>query len=267
MPCTFTHPLAILPLRRLCPARLSFAALVLGSMSPDFGYYLQQFSVASLAHTPVGTFTVCLPMGLLALGLFYLLRKPLCFILPQPHRGALLPLAAIRPSFAPARLLGITASVLIGAWTHTAWDSFTHAGTWPVAHIAFLRAPLFHIGQTPFAAAYVLQQVSTVAGGAALVFAYLLWLRRNRTIAPAAPELVSDRQRYGLLVLLSIVALAVAIPGAVSMAARFEGFLAIRVLVFRTAITAAAVFFPLLCLSSCLLLAICRTENAKSRRP
>jgi hypothetical protein len=61
MPCTFSHPIAVVLLRRFCADRLNFAALVIGSMSPDFGYYFRQFPVARFAHTIVGTFTVCLP--------------------------------------------------------------------------------------------------------------------------------------------------------------------------------------------------------------
>ena len=51
MPCTFSHPLAVVPLRRLCPERLNFTALIIGSMSPDFGYYIGKFPVANFAHT------------------------------------------------------------------------------------------------------------------------------------------------------------------------------------------------------------------------
>ncbi|MBA3727450.1 MAG: DUF4184 family protein, partial [Armatimonadetes bacterium] len=38
MPWTFSHPAAVLPLRRLCPQSLDFAALVIGSTTPDIGY-------------------------------------------------------------------------------------------------------------------------------------------------------------------------------------------------------------------------------------
>ena len=63
MPFTLSHPLAVVPLRRWCPARLNFAALVIGSMSPDFGYFIGQFDAAAFAHTIPGLFTVCLPTG------------------------------------------------------------------------------------------------------------------------------------------------------------------------------------------------------------
>lgn len=255
MPSTFTHPLAVLPFRRLCPAPLNFAALVIGSMSPDFGYYLHRFPVAHFAHTIVGTFLVCLPMGLVALALFYLLRRPLCFILPQPHRGALMPLASIRPPLSLQEFLGAAASILLGAWTHTIWDSFTHAGAWSVERIPFLREPLFQVGGTAFAGSYVLQQVSTFGGGAALAAAYFIWLRRHRAAAASAPEAFSDRQRYCLLALLAVIALVIAIPAAAGLASQFNGYLAFRVFLFRTAVYFAAAFLPLLAVSSFILYA------------
>src|SRR3954468_10318059 len=85
MPFTLSHPLAVVPLRGLCPRWLNFAALVIGSTSPDFGYFIQQFDAAAFAHSGWGTLEICLPTGLLALSIFYLLRQPLCYILPQPH--------------------------------------------------------------------------------------------------------------------------------------------------------------------------------------
>lgn len=258
MPSTFTHPLAVLPLRRLCPMPFNFAALVIGSMSPDFGYYLHRFPTARFAHTFVGTFTVCLPSGLAALAIFYLLRQPLCYILPQPHRGALMLMASIRPSLSLRTFFSAVASVLVGAWTHTIWDSFTHAGAWSAERIFFLREPLLRVGGTVFPGSYVLQQLSTFAGGAALALAYLLWIRRHRVAESPAPDTFSDRQRFCLLALLAVVALAVAIPAAMSMASHFRGYLAFRVLVFRTGVYSAAAFIPLLALSSLVLYGVHR---------
>jgi hypothetical protein len=261
MPGTFTHPLAILPFRRLCPVRLNFAALVIGSMSPDFGYYFRQFPAARFAHTIAGTLLVCLPTGFMALAIFYLLRQPLCYILPQPHRGVLMPLAAIRPILRPQTLLTAALSILLGAWTHTIWDSFTHDGAWSVERISFLRAPLFHIGNTAFVTSYVLQQVSTFGGGVALAIAYFGWLRRQRAAEATVPDTLSDRRRYCLIALLAVIAVVVAAPAAVRMAAKYQGYLAFRVLVFRTAVYAAAVFIPMLAFSSFVLFAIDRKRH------
>src|SRR3954468_2256131 len=105
MPYTLSHPLAVIPLRRCCPTYLNFPALVIGSMSPDFGYFVDQFYVAKFAHTLPGTVAVCLPASLVLLGVFYLLRQPLCFILPQPHRAALTPLASAKFTFSFSALV------------------------------------------------------------------------------------------------------------------------------------------------------------------
>ena len=249
MPCTFSHPLAVVPLRRFCSARLTFAALVVGSMSPDFGYYVHQFTIARFAHSISGTFAVCLPTGLLMLGLFYVLREPLCFILPQPHRTALMPLAVSSPAFSFSGSLIIVSCVLLGTWTHTVWDSFTHDGGWAVKRFAALRAPLIRLGGTSLPVSYVLQQTSTFGAGAFLAVLYFRWLSRQYTAA-AESDFLSDRWRYALLGLLAAIAVAVAVPRALRTASLFEGYLAFRVFLFRTEVYSTAAFIPLLILCS-----------------
>lgn len=249
MPCTFAHPVAVLPFRRFCPAVLHFPALVMGSMAPDMGYYLHAFQFATFAHTWAGTLAVGTPSGLLMLAGVYLLRRPVCYLLPQPHRGALMSLATRPVLLSGWSFASMAVSVLIGVWTHTIWDAFTHAGGWAVERAVWLREPVVEVCGTRFTVAYVLQQASTVGGGVALGAAYLTWLRKNRVRAGALTARTqadgSERIRYAILAGLAIVSLAVAVPLASGMAARFEGYLAWRVLVFRTAVYAVAVFVPL----------------------
>src|SRR6267142_809972 len=145
MPCTFSHPLAVVPLRRLCPERLNFTALIIGSMSPDFGYYIGQFPVANFAHTALGTLAVCLPMGLLALGLFYLIRRPLCFVLPQPHRAALMPLAS--------RRLGSHASRHPACHSNSRWHYFACSFQLPPAGQHIRRRSVARCSVFPLAGA------------------------------------------------------------------------------------------------------------------
>lgn len=250
MPCTFSHPLAVLPLHRRFPARLNFAALIIGSISPDFAYYVRQFPVAEYAHTISGTLIVCLPSGLLALGLFYLLRQPLCFILPQPHRASLMPLASVRPRLCLQNIRIAMVSVLLGAWTHTIWDSYTHAGAWPVQHMAMLRAPLIHLGSTELPTFYVLQQLSTTVAGVALTIMYFLWLQRQPTATLPTQDSFSDNWRYFLVGSLAVIALAIATPAALRIASLFGGYTAFRVFAFRLGVYAVAVFAPLLALTA-----------------
>jgi hypothetical protein len=247
MPWTFAHPLAVVPFRRF--RRLNFAALVIGSMSPDFGYYLR-FPGAGTAHTILGTFTVCLPCGLFGVGLFYLLRRPLCFVLPQPHRAALTP-PAVRPAAVSLPGFFIAAlCVLLGAWTHIIWDSFTHRGGFAVEHLSVLRAPVVHVGGSTLPVSYVIQQTSTFIGGAILVILYFRWLRRQVTPAVAEPERFPDRWRYFLFGVLTAIAIAFAAPTALHSASPFDGYFGFRVFVFRLCVHSTAAFIALLILSS-----------------
>ena len=251
MPWTFSHPLAVVPLRRLS-GRFNFTALIIGSMAPDFGYYVGRFPVATFAHTALGTLAVCLPTGLLALGLFYLIRRPLCFVLPKPHRAALMPLALRPPPSSVHSFFVAALSVLLGAWTHTVWDSFTHPDGWAVTHLAILRATVIHVGATSLAVFNFLQHGSTFGAGALLVVLYFRWLRRQKTTATGDTS-VHDRWRYSLIALLAAVALAIAVPAALRLASSFEGYVAFRVFVFHTAVYSVAAFVPPLIISSVVL--------------
>jgi hypothetical protein len=249
MPWTFAHPAVVLPLRRFCPLRLSFSALIVGSLAPDLGYYINSFGIATFSHTFLGSVLVCLPTGLGMLILFYVFRRPIWFVLPQPHRGLLAPLTTSPAPRRAASVLTAAASVLLGAWTHIVWDSFTHAGGWAVTRFTFLQEPAFRVGTAEFPVYYLLQQLSTLAGVVALGTVYYLWLRRRST-GPVRWFLRDDRWRYTLLLAVSFVALAIALPLAAEAAARVQDYLVIRTFLFRTAVYATAVFIPLLTLCS-----------------
>src|SRR5882672_6336607 len=70
MPFTLAHPAAVLPLRRW--PRLDFVALVIGSMTPDFGYYLLLPDMRLETHSFAGSLETCLPVGLLLVLLFHI---------------------------------------------------------------------------------------------------------------------------------------------------------------------------------------------------
>jgi hypothetical protein len=249
MPFTLSHPLAVIPFRRWCPAWLNFAALVIGSMSPDFGYFINQFDAAAYAHSIVGTFLICLPTGLLALGIFYALRKPLCFILPEPHRGVLMPLAMTPITWAPRTFLVAAASILIGAWTHTIWDSFTHSYGWPVHEIEFLHSPQLHIGEREIPGHKLLQHSSTIVGGLGLILLYFLWLRRQ-TQVPSAHDKGSDRWRYVLVGAVALASTAIAIASMLGRAQYLDDEITFHYVAYWCAVYFVATFFPLFVIGS-----------------
>lgn len=203
MPWTFAHPAAVLPLRRLCPAYLSFTGLVLGSLMPDLGYYFGRFDLASFAHTPWGVLMVCLPAGLVLLVLARPLYRPVVHLLPQPHRGALLALGRPRTVFS-FRMFGVAAiSLLIGAFSHTAWDAFTHNNGYFVAYLPPLQAPLFQLGNHVVYVYHILQHTSTVVGIVLLTIAYLRVLRLTR--ADTGVTGTREWPRYAFFAVLALV--------------------------------------------------------------
>jgi Domain of unknown function (DUF4184) len=257
MPWTFAHPAAVLPLRKFCPAPLDFAALVIGSIVPDLGYYVSQSKLAYLGHSFLGSFLICLPAGLALWGLFHILRKPLWFVLPQPHRSALAAFAEAPLSWNLRALTAAAVSVLLGAWTHIAWDSFTH-NTWMVKQLPLLRESVFQLGNVEFPWYVLLQHLSTAIGATILVAAYRSWLRLYRGSATDPSAGAGDRWRYFLLVAVVALALVIAVPIAIQAASRFAGYRAMQVLVFRTVVDTTVAFFALLTLSSLVLYAMRR---------
>jgi hypothetical protein len=237
MPWTFPHPAAILPLRR----RLPLAALVVGSTSPDIGYYLGLYPLAAFAHSGWGLLLACLPIGAATLVALHLLREPVLDLLPEPHRSAL---RRARPgsTVGSTGLRGLwlaAAGLLAGAATHNAWDAFTHASGALVQALEPLRAPVIEAGGRSFRVFNLLQHASTLLGLAALMGVYAAWLRRQpRT--PVGPTLGDELWRWAVLVLGAALAMSTGVP-----LARHAGFTG-DALVFGSVIAATDVFVLLI---------------------
>lgn len=211
MPWTFAHPAAVLPLRRWSH-RLPFAGLVLGSMAPDFGYYVGAFDLAHHAHQPLGWFTLCLLPGLAIAWLLHTWRARFIALLPQPHRGALaaafLTAAASPADGGPAAVaraghglpwLATSAAVVLGAATHTVWDAFTHSHGFAVRAWSGLQQPLVEFGGRRLFVYNTLQHASTLVGVGCLLWVYRRWLSRQRSVARLDNDGL-DRARFGMLV-------------------------------------------------------------------
>lgn len=242
MPWTPSHAAAILPLRRLCPKYLNFPALVAGALAPDLAYYVGRFDISDFAHTFAGSIVVCIPTGLLSLLIFFLVRRPLWFLLPQPHRGAVEPLVAKRPAMDGPAILTASASIVIGAWTHLVWDAFTHSKTWIVDRVDLLREPWLRLGSIEVYGFTVLQDLSTLVGAAVLSLAYLEWLRKQpRQLADDAG---SDGWRYFVLLGALLASAGIAISMAFDATAAAQA--PMRMVVVQAAFYAGSAFALLL---------------------
>lgn len=248
MPWTFAHPAAVLPLRRFCPRWLNWPALVIGSLMPDLGYYLHWLDLSRLMHRFPEGLSACVLAGLLVLAAFYWLRRPLCQLLPQPHRGALLALIAARPAFSLWVLVSMVLSLAIGAVTHMAWDGLTHRGGWAVMRALALQEPLFFLWGTGVPAYQALQHASTLIGIAALVWLYVRWLRREGFRASRsayAREQRDEHWRYKLLGVIAAVAMICALFSAAHTATPLPGKFLLERFVFYSVVHATIAFAAL----------------------
>jgi len=175
MPFTFSHPAAVLPIHsRFKGYWIPFSALVIGSLVPDAAYYLpmpEHFKQNS--HTLLGTFSTSLPLGVLVWLIFYWLATPVVFLLPAPHREAIQSLRKPRLAFMQ-QALGVVSGILLGAWSHVLWDSFTHERGWIVKLSPLLQRLVF--GSTMPGYKF-LQYLSSIFGLCVLLYAYNKWMK------------------------------------------------------------------------------------------
>jgi hypothetical protein len=181
MPMTAAHPLAVLPLRRW---RLDTTCLVIGSMSPDFEYFLRVEEVSSVSHTLLGLLYFCVPITIAAAYLFHrVLKRPALQVAPWRTRFAMF---AERPW--PTQPLWILAlSALIGAATHWLWDGITHADGYGPTHLAFLRIQVHGM-----LVHRILQHSSTVIG---LTILAIVVGRALAGVTPVPVPAASRRQK------------------------------------------------------------------------
>jgi uncharacterized protein DUF4184 len=172
MPFTLAHPAAALPIWYASRRRLRLAAVVIGSTTPDYQYFLHLNTVGRFSHTLPGLFLVCLPVGWLSLWLFDRFgRRGAQMLLPSGWR---LPAQPAQPY----SLLATSCALLFGAASHVAWDAFTHAGGWVVRLLPILTEAV-RIGPIAVPWFKVLQHGSTILGVGVLAFVSWQWVQRQ----------------------------------------------------------------------------------------
>ena len=168
MPNPIAHPAAAIPFTKV---GLVFSALVVGSLSPDFGYFMPLPGYFFMYSLP-GLMLFDLPVGLILLWIFHTLMKwPLLALLPFRLQRRLFKQAQGFSFGPPKRFLLILISLLVGSITHVILDSFTHDYGWMVEQFSVFRTP---ISGVPLYT--VLQNLSTVLGIGIMIYWFLRWL-------------------------------------------------------------------------------------------
>jgi hypothetical protein len=206
VPFTISHAAAVLPLQK---TRLPLAALMIGSMSPDYAYFLPGEPLREFTHSIEGIFWFCWPVSLAIWLLFVrVLEQPTLALLPDRWHAKFVPSAR---EVSLKTLALASAAVLLGAATHVLWDSFTHRGTAVVDAIPALRSVAFYYHGWRVRWFVVLQHLSSIVG----LLALLIWAWRLPPVHsfPRALPSASHSARLWAITILVVASLALALTG------------------------------------------------------
>ncbi len=178
MPFTPAHVAAILPLRGR--ARLPFAALAAGAMSPDLPYFLPHGGSIPrfVTHSAWSILTWDLVLGLAMWAAWRGLAPILHDMAPTPARNRWRLPTGPQPGW-----WAVTAAVVIGSATHVLWDAFTHAGH--LSGSIDVLTTTYPGPRGPMAGYRYLQYASGAVGSVVVLWAG--W--RQATIVPAPRRL------------------------------------------------------------------------------
>lgn len=126
MPFTFSHPAIVLPFLR--SRKFSATGLIIGSMCPDFEYFIRMKVQSNISHTFLGLLFFNLPIGLLAAFLFHeIIKTNLIENSPSFLQNRLVSLKHLKwKHYFKENYLYVIISILIGAISHIFWDAFSH---------------------------------------------------------------------------------------------------------------------------------------------
>lgn len=250
MAFTLAHPAAAVPLAR---HDLIVSALVVGSMAPDFAYYLHLSLGRRFGHSLPGVFLFSLPMGMLVLWVYHaILKLPLLTLLPVSHQQRLIAYAG-EFSFGPARRFAVVASsLLIGIGTHIMWDALTHVYGWTGNGHRAMGLLLAETPVGPLRLCDALHLGSTAVGMLLLCWWYVRWYH-GAPVHPVDPGLQSSLLTKlgvpcGMGLVACLVAVAVALLSVRGMSGQelLRGFVTKAVVVGIAALFVEAVVFSLL---------------------
>lgn len=178
MPFTFSHPAIVLPFYRK-PALFSLTGLIIGSMSPDFEYFLRMRIISNYSHTTMGIFLFDLPVALLAAFIFHnIIRNSLFKNLPiflyqrfQPY------IVFDWNKYAKNHRIIVIISTLTGIVSHLLWDNFTHPTGYFVEKLIILQQDITVNGiNIPI---YKLLQHGSSLAGIILIMLFIYKLPRS----------------------------------------------------------------------------------------
>ncbi|WP_409342982.1 DUF4184 family protein [Paenibacillus sp. MBLB4367] len=229
MPFTFAHPLYAFPLKLAAPASFSMTGLVLGSMSPDFEYFIALEPYQAIGHTHAGLLAEALPLCTLLAFLFHrVIRMPLAVHLPSSCGLDARAVQLITPWELNTlrKWIVFVLSVAAGFYSHVLLDGFTHSGGAFVGRLPLLKdtlagIPLYKIGQ---------HSLSLIGLAVQTVLLASLLLRKKPAMAGEFPKADSRQKRMFWLLAAAAAAVTIALKLAFTDSANGIGILVVSTL-------------------------------------
>jgi hypothetical protein len=169
MPFTPAHTAVVLPFLRW--QYVSATGLVVGSIAPDFEYFLKMSVNSRFSHTIAGLFYFDLPVIiLLSIGFHHVVKENLFANSPR----------FIQKRFQEVWQFNFVKSLREHPWrfclsglaataTHVLWDSFTHGNGFFAKNLSFYKGSYVPFDGVNYPLFYALQQISTGVGLTVLI--------------------------------------------------------------------------------------------------
>ncbi|HVT85121.1 MAG TPA: DUF4184 family protein [Chitinophagaceae bacterium] len=166
MPFTFSHPGAVLPLGYLPKRFFSMTALVIGSIAPDFEYFIRMRDKSYYSHRWTGLFWFDLPLVIILAFLYHgVVRDKLINNLPGIFAKRLQAFKNFDwPGYFAKNFPVVIISAIIGTASHILWDAFTHEKGLFAADIGKLKELYAISDYHRFATYNLLQLISSIVG-------------------------------------------------------------------------------------------------------
>ena len=185
MPFTFSHPAIVLPATSLPRKYYSLSSLIIGSMTPDFEYFIRMKDYSRYSHTWPGVFWFDVPLGLIILFIFHnVVRNTLIENLPFSYNVRLSAFEKFNwNQYFKKNTIVVFISLIVGISSHLFWDSFTHDGGYFAESIPVLKDNI-NILNHKISGALIFQYVSSLIGGIVILIFILKFPEGHKTKQP-----------------------------------------------------------------------------------
>jgi hypothetical protein len=190
MPFTPAHASIVLPFISYNHRYVSATALVIGSMAPDFEYFIRMSVRGEYGHTVWGILFFDIPITLILALLFHgVVKQNLLSNLPVYFQSRLQPLLTFR--FIPylkKHFIVFAICAGVGAASHVLWDDFTHNDGYFVKEVPLVQGYYVYIFKQHQPLWHVLQHGSTMIG-LIIIAIYIAKIKPDHSAPNTRPSL------------------------------------------------------------------------------